>query len=149
MVANSAPVVAHTVTKVSAMVQTTTHEAQSTNACRNEDARTRRIRDLNDEFRRGVQQHIQYLGRRLVTAGVWALGPVACFDIMSRVRTFEDFDGGNDPWHEHDFGAFDYEGHKIFWKIDYYDKEERAASPDPADPGATCRLLTVMLASDY
>jgi hypothetical protein len=68
---------------------------------------------------------------------------------MSRVRTFEDFDGSNDPWHEHDFGAFDYKGNKIFWKIDYYDRQERAASPDPSDPAATSRVLTVMLASEY
>ena len=91
----------------------------------------------------------QRLGRRLLTSGVWALGGVACFEIMCKVRTFKDFDEGNDPWHEHDFGAFDYKGQKIFFKIDYYDKDGKEGSPDPADPTVTCRVLTVMLASEY
>jgi hypothetical protein len=26
----------------------------------------------------------------------------------------------NDPHGEHDFGAFEHEGQRIFWKIDYY-----------------------------
>ena len=131
------------------MLQTTTHDDLPTNACTGDETRTARIRELNDQFRTGMQQQIQHLGRRLVTASVWELGPVACFEIMLRVRGFNEFCEDNDPWHEHDFGSFDYKGHTIFWKIDYYDKAEQAASPDPSDPSVTARVLTVLLASDY
>jgi hypothetical protein len=34
-------------------------------------------------------------------------------------------------------------------KIDYYDRMLRDASPNPADPAVTRRVLTLMLASDY
>ena len=55
----------------------------------------------------------------------------------------------NDPYGEHDFGAFEVEGEKLFWKIDYYDKALEHGSEDPADPTRTTRVLTVMLASEY
>jgi Protein of unknown function (DUF3768) len=50
---------------------------------------------------------------------------------------------------EHDFGSFTLAGRKFFWKIDYYDKELRYGSENPADPAATTRVLTLMLASEY
>jgi len=50
---------------------------------------------------------------------------------------------------EHDFGSFDYCGERIFWKIDYYDRECRYGSENPADPEQTTRVLTIMLAKEY
>ena len=55
----------------------------------------------------------------------------------------------NDPYNEHDFGSFDYKDEKIFWKIDYYDKNYQYLSEDPANPNLTNRVMTVMLASEY
>jgi len=69
--------------------------------------------------------------------------------IVERVRTFDDFSDDNDPYGEHDFGAFEQDGDKIFWKIDYYDRQLTQGSPDPTDPKLTTRVLTVMLASEY
>ncbi|MBL4745910.1 MAG: DUF3768 domain-containing protein [Flavobacteriaceae bacterium] len=37
------------------------------------------------------------------------------------VREFEAFTPDNDPYKAHDFGSFDFEGHRIYWKFDYYD----------------------------
>jgi hypothetical protein len=53
---------------------------------------------------------------------------------------------------EHDFGSFDCEGQRIFWKIDYYDRASFGTgcdmgSDDPTDPAKTLRILTIMLAS--
>ena len=69
--------------------------------------------------------------------------------ILALVRRFDDFTEDNDPHGEHDFGAFDYQGQKIFWKFDYYDLNKQFYSEDPADPAQTCRVLTIMLASEY
>lgn len=44
-----------------------------------------------------------------------------------------------------DFGAFEYEGVPVYFKIDYFDKD----SPDPADPAVTERVITLMLATEY
>ena len=69
--------------------------------------------------------------------------------IVERVKRFSDFTEDNDPHGEHDFGAFDHAGDKIFWKIDYYDRDLQSGSPDPTDPEATTRVLTIMLAGEY
>jgi hypothetical protein len=111
--------------------------------------RTRRIRELNDEFRTNGRPACEPLGRKMLTAGIRALGLPAVVDIATKVMTFNEFSEDNDPWGEHDFGAFDYAGHKIFWKIDTYAPDMEQASPDPTDPAVTCRVLTVMLASEY
>jgi hypothetical protein len=47
---------------------------------------------------------------------------------------------------EHDFGALEIEGERLFFKIDYYDQSLSAHSPDPADETLTKRVLTIMLA---
>ncbi len=41
------------------------------------------------------------------------------------------------------------DGHELLFKIDYYDLELTAHSPDAADPSVTHRVMTVMLAEDY
>ena len=102
------------------------------------------IATLNDRFRTSLQG-----GSVFVTRGILALGDEAFSDILSRVREFEHFDEDNDPHGEHDFGAFDHAGTKIFWKIDYYDRALKRGSPDPRDPAVTTRVLTVLLASEY
>ena len=62
---------------------------------------------------------------------------------------FDAFTEDNDPHGEHDFGAFDHAGHRIFWKIDYYDQSLEFGSENPADPAKTTRVLTIMLADEY
>ena len=105
---------------------------------------TLRIRLLNDEFRTTLRG-----GHVLVTAGVRALSPDAVAEALQAVVSFEDFTPDNDPHGEHDFGSFLLNGHKLFFKIDYHDKNREFGSPDPADPAVTTRVLTILLASEY
>ena len=102
------------------------------------------IRALNDEFRQSLRG-----GMVVFTAGVIALGREAQTGILQTIAAFESFDEGNDPYGEHDFGAFEHEGERLFFKIDYYDLELTAHSLDPADASVTKRVLTIMLAEEY
>lgn len=59
------------------------------------------------------------------------------------------FSADDDPHGERDFGVFEYQGQKLFWKIDYYDPTLSFGSEDPCDLAKTHRVLTVLLASEY
>jgi hypothetical protein len=85
----------------------------------------------------------------LMTRGIASLSPEAQIIIAAKVRNFDDFTPDNDPYGEHDFGAFTHEGQKIFWKINYYSPDMRHGSEDPSDPAQTVRVLTIMLAEEY
>lgn len=103
-----------------------------------------KIAALNDQLRR-----FPISGRLAVTAGVIGLGEGLLAAILQQVAAYDAFDDGNDPHGEHDFGAFEQGGARLFWKIDYYDQAMEYGSPDPADPAVTTRILTVMLAEEY
>jgi len=89
-------------------------------------------------------------GKVVLTEGVRALPAEIQSEVLTRVRCFSVFTEDNDPLGEHDFGAFDIDGAgRIFWKIDCYDRDLQYASPDPANPHVTARVLTIMLAEEY
>lgn len=109
------------------------------------DFRTRRIQRLNDAMRRGdVHQ-----GTIVLTPGIQALGKADVVEVMAKVEAYSAFTEDNDPYGEHDYGAFDHNSARIFWKIDYFDLELKWHSPDAANPNVTRRVLTVMLAHEY
>jgi hypothetical protein len=84
-----------------------------------------------------------------MTPGTAALGSEAVHRLIQAIAAFDDFCTANDPHGEHDFGAFEFDGIGIFFKIDYYDKDLSLQSPDPADPAVTERVITLMLAEEY
>jgi hypothetical protein len=115
-----------------------------------------KIRKLNDEARTlflSIESFLQS-GRSSsvrvhLTPGITEFFPEDMADILRRVYEYDDFTDDNDPNGERDFGLFEYEGEKIFWKIDYYDRDLKGGSEDPSDPEQTTRVLTIMLASEY
>jgi hypothetical protein len=108
------------------------------------DARTKKIRDLNNLFRDTL------IGGRVVFSMAVAALPLSKRqEVVGKVTEYKDFTYENDPHYEADFGAFKFEGDRYFWKIDYYDKKLENGSEDPADPKQTTRVLTIMLAEEY
>jgi len=108
-----------------------------------------KIRELNDRFRQGdpiVRGHGVY------TIGIHEMvanNPSAKAELIKLIRQYDAFNQGNDPWGEHDFGSFQFRGEQCFWKIDVYDSSLECAALDPSDPKHSCRVLTIMLASEY
>ena len=80
---------------------------------------------------------------RLLAVLVLTVGPGAA------TRADHPAHAANDPHGEHDFGAFEFDGTPVMFKIDYYDKDLAFHSPDPADPTVTERVITLMLAEEY
>ena len=109
------------------------------------DDKTDKIAALNDLCRRAMG----IAGRLVQTAGISALPQEDQSAIREKVETFDAFTPDNDPHKERDFGAFEHNGERIFWKIDYYDTALTYHSEDASDPKQTVRVLTIMLASEY
>jgi Protein of unknown function (DUF3768) len=103
------------------------------------------IRRLNDELRTGCSPN----GKTVMTSGIQSLGAVAAARLVQAISAFDQFNGDNDPHSEHDFGAVDFEGNRVFWKIDYYDRSLEHGSEDPANSDITTRVMTIMLAEEY
>ena len=82
------------------------------------------IRALNDELRQSLSG-----GVVVMTAGVRALGEKRKLEILEAVGKFDGFDADNDPYGEHDFGALQVDGERLFFKIDYLTGRSRAARP--------------------
>lgn len=106
---------------------------------------SQKVRELNDRFRTTAQGN----GSVMITSGLQEKGGAFVVAAVNAVQTFDDFSKDNDPWEEHDFGAVEIEGEKIFWKIDCYDPTLTRGSDNPANEALTHRVLTIMLASEY
>ena len=68
---------------------------------------------------------------------------------MRQIKACEEFEPGDDPYGEHDFGTVELEGTKVYWKIDYYSPDLKHHSLDASDPDKTVRLMTIMLTHEY
>lgn len=115
----------------------------------------REIALLNDALRANITQPDP--NRVMMTSGIADLiGDVGVFrhfrtraELLRTIRDYDAFTPGNDPYGEHDFGAFDLAGIACLWKIDYYNSDLTAGSEDPADPALTVRVLTILRADEW
>jgi hypothetical protein len=103
-----------------------------------------RICALNDELRRFGRG-----GRIMITSGIQALGAEGVAHVLAAVAAFDTFTSDNDPYSEQDCAILTVVGHRVMFKIDYYDRDLTYHSPEPSDPTVTERVMTVMLASEY
>ena len=117
-----------------------------------EKLRTERIRALNDKFR------TTFIGGTLfLSEMVSQLERSEQQKLIAQVKTFTDFNEGNDPHKEHDMAFFHClitedgknKDEKFFFKIDYYDIHDEVLSPDPSNAEVTRRILTIAYADEY
>lgn len=112
---------------------------------------TERIARLNDRCRQGLDANARIMVTRTCLARITGDNEgiaevLAQAELLAAVRRYT-FKPGDGP--ERDFGAFDLQGERVLFKIDYYDMALEFGSNDPADASITRRVLTVMLAEDY
>lgn len=106
-----------------------------------------KIAILNDKLRQNIFNPGK--DRVILTQGVSNLPFDEQLRILLKVKLFNNFNEGNDPYSEHDFGMIEHSELKYFFKIDYYDNSLEYASDDPSDDNITTRVLTVMRADEY
>ncbi len=102
------------------------------------------IRALNDALRR--------LGRggdTIITQGIAFLSYGLQAIIYRAIQSYDEFTPDNDPYGEHDLGVLTLDGHRVIFKIDYYNQTLCGGSEDPSNQDITRRVLTIMLAHEY
>lgn len=110
-----------------------------------EDEKRIKIRELNDQLRKTGK------GGRVIAVGSFgqSADEFERIAVAESLRRFVDFDDGNDPYGEHDFGRFTVARRDYIFKIDYYALDEQHGSEHPEDPNVTVRVLSVFYAEDY
>ena len=103
-----------------------------------------RIRQLNDRLRTTFQG-----GRVMKSSAVAGLPAEKQGELFRLVRDFNDFNPENDPYQEHDFGAMSLDNTTWYFKIDYYDVDERFGADDPSEGSRTKRVMTIMHCSEF
>jgi hypothetical protein len=123
--------------------------------------RTARIARLNDLARSAMGVACTVVA----TVGFRFLPDADQSCVRELIETFDAFTEDNDPHDERDFGCVyqlgcgrwtterprlcEDERERVFWKLDYYDRDMQYASDDAANPAITRRVLTIMLSDEY
>jgi Protein of unknown function (DUF3768) len=120
-----------------------------------------RIARLNDLARRAMGVACT----AVATVGFRSLPEADQSRVRELIETYDAFDEDSDPHGERDFGTIyqlacgrwttersrlrDDERERVFWKLDYFDRDLKFASEDAANPAITRRVLTIMLSDEY
>jgi hypothetical protein len=106
--------------------------------------RAEAVAQLNDKLRKTGGG-----GRIVITLGVDTIAGFNPATLLKSLADYNGFDVDNDPHGERDFGDLTLFGQTLLWKVDYYDRQLRFGSDDPADEAVTVRVLTIMLENEY
>ena len=123
--------------------------------------RTARIARLNDLARSAMGVACTVVA----TVGFRSLSASDQSRVRELIESYDAFDEDNDPHSERDFGcvyqlgcgrwtierprSHEHERERVFWKLDYYDRDLAGASEDAANAALTRRVLTIMLSDEY
>jgi Protein of unknown function (DUF3768) len=103
-----------------------------------------KIREENDKFRTTFRG-----GTILLTQGVTDLPSMVAAAALQKVAEFKDWTPDIDPHGEHDYLSFDLCNREFVFIIQYWNLEIDGPSIDPADPGVTTRIATLMLVHEW
>lgn len=103
-----------------------------------------RIRSLNDAFRINRQG-----GKVFLSPAVTAKGDAFKEAALRSVAEFDGFTEEHDHLGQHDAGLVNVDGERLFFRIDYEDRNTGERSFDPADTEKTRRVMTILLAEEW
>ena len=102
-------------------------------------AHVKRIRELNDNFRRTGEGGLPYPSDKVKAAGSAFLAAA-----LRAIASFDAFTEEQDPSGERQGGMVEVEGEKVFFQINYYyDRNMGNKAPNPANPSTTQRTLFI------
>lgn len=140
----------------STLTRSITHMAEAFAQAQQQQADAALIAAQNDAFRQHAGFHgpvifaeAQIVGIVVLTPEVNALSLREKAAILKKVREFNGWTPGDDPYGEHDFGVIEHQGERLCFKFDYYDRQFEYGSEHPANLAETARVLTIMLAREY
>ena len=106
------------------------------------------IATLNDRFRKTIFFRPLRSGKLRLTPGVGNLPEAELKAVALATINQKEFDEGNDPYGEHDFGVVELPSvPKCYWKIDYFSSVSMLYGTENLENAY--RVLTLMLASEY
>ena len=101
------------------------------------------VKQENDKLRKSLANTAR--SRVMLTPGVSEADNKG--EILEAIRSFDSFNGDNDPHGEHDCAIVKVGGESYMFKIDYYDLNlEYGVDPTEED---CIRVITIMHSSEY
>ena len=108
----------------------------------NTSRRAFQIAVLNDYLRMTFNLTV---GHAVISRGINALPKEDRDGLVQAVKAAHIFPPESYPLGHHDLGQVFYGDHEAVWRMEYYDRECRNKSEDPADLAKTYRVLRIML----
>lgn len=110
--------------------------------------RVQQIAALNDAMRAEINYPTGNNHIVMTTVVAAIVGDTAKWTGFKRMREVfrlvRDHDASADEHNPfHDAGDFEWNGHRLFWKIDCFDLTGNYMSENPSDPAKTKRVLTI------
>ncbi len=99
-------------------------------------------RALNDHFRKTAKGGIVS-----ISWGIHMLGRAEVDNIMKKLGSAEG-DNSCEVGGEHDMGEITVNNRRIYWEINYYNKDLDDMSVDASNPDQTTRFMTLLLDSE-
>lgn len=108
----------------------------------NDSRRAFQIAVLNDYLRMTFNLNV---GHAIISRSINALPKEDRDGIVQAVKDAHVFPPESDPLGHHDLGQVSHGDHEAVWRMEYYDRECRNKSEDPADLSKTYRVLRINL----
>lgn len=111
--------------------------------------RTEAIARLNDRARLGLDPTVQIVFTSTCLATFGGPDSIEVMFVQAQLLAAFRVCSFAEDCPERNFASIMFRDHKVWLKIDCYDRDMQYGSDDPADASVTTRVVTILLPSDY